>query len=201
MFYYNKYVFYCTKWWSWLALMASWFNTLATYIGDGGWIGRAWASHAGDQEFGSRPRTYKVHTCHSLAYRSILLGQGKDWLGQFKILWLSEKSRHGAGGLIFLWGRTIKSQRVCTVTSLYPSWHDLRCCKDLKLKKTTSYGHIRRVYRLVSVSKHWWWLHTVPPVPWSDIPLSRIILVLMNAVISIILAMSCAVEIMASICA
>ena len=33
---------------------------------------------------------------------------------------------HGDDGLVSLLGSTIKSPWVCTVTSLYPSWYDLR---------------------------------------------------------------------------
>ena len=34
------------------------------------------------------------------------------------------------------WGSTIKSPSVGTVTSRYPSWCDLRYCKDIKLQPT-----------------------------------------------------------------
>ena len=52
----------------------------------------------------------------------------------------------GADSLISQWGSAIKSSWVCTVISRYPSWHDLRCCKDVKLQQPTRLAHLR--YRL-----------------------------------------------------
>ena len=53
-------------------------------------------------------------------------------------MWLSGESGHGASSLISQWDSTIKSPWVCTVTSRYLSWHDLRCYQDVKQQQTDS---------------------------------------------------------------
>ena len=54
-----------------------------------------------------------------------------------RIMWLSETLHHHASGLVSKWSSTIKLPWVCTVTSWYPSWYDIRCCKDIKLHQPT----------------------------------------------------------------
>ena len=54
-------------------------------------------------------------------------------------MWFGWISVHGASGLISLWGSTIMSPWVCTVTSQYPSWYMmLDAVRMFKIQQATS---------------------------------------------------------------
>ena len=52
---------------------------------------------------------------------------------------------------------TVKSPRVCTVTNWCPSWYDLRCCKDIKLQKSTTFATRFRVLPTATLVVGAWW--------------------------------------------
>ena len=46
-----------------------------------------------------------IYTCHFLAWRLVLIGQGQDWLAQDQ----DNVTEWDIGGLIYQWDSTIKS--------------------------------------------------------------------------------------------
>ena len=80
-----------------------------------------------------KPMTSQSDTRHILAYYSALIGYIKNSLTQFSpwCYWLRY-----CGIVLVAWvprgGSTITPLWVHTVSSWYPSLHDLRCCKDIK---------------------------------------------------------------------
>ena len=72
------------------------------------------------------PGRVKIYACRFLAKQELV--------GCVRIMWLSQISGHGAGGLVSQWDNTIKLPWVHTVTSRYLSLYDLRCCQDIKQK-------------------------------------------------------------------
>ena len=78
------------------------------------------------------------------------------------MMWLSGKWGHGVSCLFTTLGNSIRSPWICTVTSWLPSWYDLRCCQDVKLKETNLARCVSNkisewVACLLFVHKSWVW--------------------------------------------
>ena len=52
-------------------------------------------------------------------------------------MWLNAISGQGAGSLVHQWGSTIKS-----TTGRYPSWYDLKWCKDVQQQTTNQHARL-----------------------------------------------------------
>ena len=78
--------------------------------------------------------TCEVDTCRFLAWRSALIGYGKNSLAQCQ----DNVTESGIGtwcsqpDFLFSSGAALRSLWVCTVTRQYLSWYDIKCRKDIK---------------------------------------------------------------------
>ena len=103
--------------------------------------------------------TCQIYTCCFLTQHLALLGKGLQWLPQCQdkvTVW--DACVHGACFLVSQWGSTTKLPWVCTITSQYQPWYDLRCCKDVN-NNNNKQKHSAMRFLLVffpSGEKHWY---------------------------------------------